>query len=581
MCVLWLPLPHSFSHHPLPPPPPCASSCSSLENLTVADIRRYDFNAIVSPYALESTYFPAFKQSVVSGGALGVMCSYNAVNGIPTCASPFLTHVLRDVWQFTGYVTSDSGALENIANNHHYTNSSLASVPAALRDGQTDVCSGGIYSGYLLQALAAGLVQREDIDLALSHTLRLRFQLGLFDPPQQQPYWQVPLSAVGSAEAQATNLLATQESLVLLKHTGAVLPLQKGSKIAVIGPHGNATGAMVGNYLGQLCPDNTFRCIVSPYQALQALNAGGSVTLTPGSTITGSLPGGLQAAAAAAAAADAVVLFLGIDSSLENEMHDRTTLDLPAAQHALAAAVAAVGKPTVVVLLHGGPVDVTAERDSTGLGAMLDAGYPGLLGGVAIAQTLLGDNEHLGGKLSMTCYPAEYMGQLNVTDMELDTPPGRGYRFYTGTPVFPFGHGLSLTAFSLQLASGPAAATLATEALPSLTLNYTLLVTNSGGRLGDEVLQAYFLPTATPSQPKSRLLRQLFGYQRLHLAPGQSASVSFLVSSATLLMVDRDSGDRVSTPGTFTLLFTNGVDQEVRATVTVQGQQVLVAPFPS
>jgi beta-glucosidase len=180
----------------------------------------------------------------------------------------------------------------------------------------------------------------------------------------------------------------------------------------------------------------------------------------------------------------------------------------------------------------------------------------------------------------MTCYAAEYVNEVNMTDMELDTPPGRGYRFYTGTPVFPFGHGLSLSSFSLQLASGPAAATLPTEQLPSSVLNYTVLVTNIGALEADEVVQAYFAPLAVPQQPKSRLLKQLFAYQRLHLAPGQSAEVSFLVSSATLRLVDRDSGSSVSTPGSFDILFTDGVDQVLHSAVTVQGQQVTVAPFP-
>jgi beta-D-xylosidase 4 len=286
---------------------------------------------------------------------------------------------------------------------------------------------------------------------------------------------------------------------------------------------------------------------------------------------------------AAAAAADYVVLALGIDSSLENEMHDRISIDLPAVQHQLAAAVGAVGKPMVVVLLHGGSVDVSPERDSPGVGAILDAGYPGMLGGTVIAQTLLGDNSHLGGKLSMTCYPAEYVNQINMTDMELDTPPGRGYRFYTGAPVFPFGYGLSLSKFTLQLAAGPPTtpATLPTEALPTTTLNYTVLVTNTGEVAGDEVVQAYFLPQSVPQQPKSRLLKQLFGYQRLHLDPGQGATVSFLVNSETLRLVDRESGDAVSTPGSFDVLFTNGVDQALHNPVTVQGPQVVVAPFPS
>jgi beta-D-xylosidase 4 len=236
----------------------------SLENSD--GFTRNNFNAVVSNYAFATTYFPAFQKSVVEGKATGVMCSYNAVNGVPTCASPFLTKVLRDTWGFQGYVTSDSGALENIHDDHKYTNSSIASVPVALRDGQTDVCSGGIYSGYLLQALEQGLVQREDVDLALRHTLTLRMTLGLFDPPAATPYWSVPTSAIGTAASTAANLLATQSSMVLLKNSGNTLPFPVGRSFAIIGPHANATLALVGNYLGQV--RKPLSCALSPLPRL-------------------------------------------------------------------------------------------------------------------------------------------------------------------------------------------------------------------------------------------------------------------------------------------------------------------------
>ena len=239
---------------------------------------------------------------------------------MPTCASPFLTKVLRDVWGFEGYVSSDSGALEDIYSQHHYVNDSLHTVAPALRDGQTDVCSGNVYANSLLPALAAGLVQREDIDLALSHVLKLRMKLGLFDPPSSTPYWSVPIKAVGTADSKATNLLATLSSMVLLKHDGKTLPIPIGKKIAVIGPHGNATQALVGNYLGQLCPDNHFDCIVSPYQALAAANIGGTTTYTQGCDLTKVGEQGFPAAIAAAQAADYVVLALGIDLSVEGEV---------------------------------------------------------------------------------------------------------------------------------------------------------------------------------------------------------------------------------------------------------------------
>ena len=582
---------------------------------------RHNFDAEVSPYALSGTYFPAFRQSVKMGGATGVMCAYNSVQGIPSCASPLLTHVLRDVWGFQGYVTSDSGgetersavclcappptplslslrcaaltpphpsphtpqhatAIEDIYSQHHYTNDSLSAIPVALRDGQTDVCSGNVYKSSLLPALAAGLVTREDVDLALAHTFKLRMRMGLFDPTEGSPYWHVSPAAIGAPSAQATNLLATRSSMVLLKHDGKTLPFAAGKRIAVIGPHGNATMALVGNYLGQLCPDNKFDCIVSPFAALTALNVGGSTTLTEGCPLTKNDTSGFAAALAAAAAADYVVLALGIDLSVEGEGHDRTSIDLPSVQHALAAAVVAVGRPTAVVLLRGGVVDVSAEAESVGVGAIIDAGYPGFLGGRVIAETLMGLNDHLGGKLAQTMYKEEYCGAMNMTDMEVDTGVGRGYRFFTGTPLYPFGFGLSLTLFSLALASGPANGALTTEAAPSAALVYTVRVTNTGAATGDEVVQAYFSPLSTPAQPRSKLRKQLFGYQRVHLMPGESTDVAFSVTSETLRLVDRDTGSSVSTPGSFDIIFTDGGGQILHNAVQVSGEEVVVKSFP-
>ena len=375
---------------------------------------RHNFNAIVSPYALASTYFPAFRKAVQEGGATGVMCSYNALNGVPTCASAFLNDVLRNKWGFKGYSTSDSGALEDIYTQHHYANDSLHSVRPALVDGVTDVCSGKVYEDSLLPALAAGLIAKADVELALRHTLTLRMQLGLFDPPSpSNPYWSVPLEAVGTPASAAANLLATQSSMVLLKHDGKTLPLPIGRNIVVIGPHGNATMALVGNYLGQLCPDNKFNCIVSPLQALAAANVGGATTWVQGCDLTKAGEAGFPAAIAAAQAADIVVLALGIDLSVEGEAHDRANISLTGSQHALAVAIGKVGKPTAMFILRGGVVDIGGELANAGIGAILDAGYPGFLGGGVIADTLLGRNDHLGGKLAQTMYANTYCAQIN------------------------------------------------------------------------------------------------------------------------------------------------------------------------
>ena len=505
----------------------------------------------------------------------------SAVNGQPTCASQYLADILRKDWGFQGYMTSDTGALEDVYRQHKYVATEQEAACVSLINGTTDVCSGAVYHDSLLGC------PREAINAALRRTFRLRFQLGLFDPLDSSPYWSTPLSSIGSAAAQGLNALATRQSLVLLKHSAGApgaLPWAPGARIAVLGPHANATTALVGNYLGQLCPDDGFDCIASPYSAIAAINAaaGGRTTLGLGPGLTANNSAAWASALALGQAADAIVLVLGLDGSLEGEDLDRTTLDLPAVQRAFAAAVAALGKPVVLFLLHGGALDTSSELALGGITGIVDAFYPGFEGARAMADTLFGRNEYLGGKMAVTTYPASYVDSIQMSDMELDGAVGRGYRFYSGPVVYPFGWGLSLTSFSLAPAAPlPSnASTLPAEAAPSARLHYALTVTNTGARAGDEVIQAYFAPLSTPSQPASRLRQQLFDYTRVHLAPGESATVSFAVDSATLRLSDRASGDLVSAPGLFELRFTNGVQLVVGAQVQVTGAQVTVKSFP-
>ena len=369
---------------------------------------------------------------------------------------------------------------------------------------------------------------------------------------------------------------------------------------------------MPGNYLGQVCPVETHignsSCLDSVFSAVAAANVGGSTTTAPGvSSVTATGTDGFAAAVAAAAAADVVVFVGGNDESVEGEMRDRTSIDLPGAQHALVAALVAVGKPVVIVLLSGSSLDVSAERDSAGVVAMLFAGYPGTFGGWAVATTLFGGNDHLGGRLATTWYPAAYTSLMNMTDMEMDTGVGRGYRYYTGETVFPFGSGMALTTFSYEPAPGapwPSAAAAAGALTtadaasagvgegagvggplppppPPPSLQYAVQVTNNGSVTGDDVLFLYYQPVATPTQPRSRLLRQLLDYKRVHLAPGQSATVPFSITARSLAMVDRSTGDVVSAPGTFRIVVvTNGAGAALAQEVVVRGKQALIEAFP-
>ena len=307
------------------------------------------------------------------------------MNGVPSCANTFLLQtVLREAWNFTGYVTSDSGAVQDIYDQHHYLNATAAEGVAAAVKAGCDIdsslshghsSSGSPYTWSLADALEQKLIDSADVDALLHRSLRLRFELGLFDPIADQPYWHYAVEeAVDTAASQQLNALATRSGLVLLKNDAVAgaddqappaLPLtpRKG-RVAVIGPHANAQKALVGNYLGQICPDaqGSFDCVETPAAAIARVNGGAdSVIVSEGCTVAGASKSGFDDAVKAAKAAEqAVVLVLGLDTSnVEKEGHDRTSLGLPGVQLELVQAVvgAVAGqKPVVVVLLNGGAV---------------------------------------------------------------------------------------------------------------------------------------------------------------------------------------------------------------------------------
>ena len=522
---------------------------------------------------------------------------------MPTCLDTRLNKVLRDTWGYTGYITSDTDAVGDAWKEHKYVKTAGEASCLAIKNGGCDMNSGGTYFESLADGVAAGFCNMSDVDTALLHTMRLRFELGLFDPIDDQPYWHMPLSQVGDKKAQADNLFMTKQSLVLLRNpvlttvtegelASSVLPFRKGLHVAVLGPHGNATKEMVGNYLGQLCPSSTdvvrtgdvrtnphgdggFDCVASPLDAISAANTGGTTSFAQGCAVDGTDDSGFAAAVALAKTADVVVLGLGIAQHIESESHDRTTIDLPAIQHKLAAAIAATGKPTAIFLLHGGMVGLAPEMESNA--AILDAGYPGFQGGHALAAAIFGDYNP-GGKLPYTLYTHDYIDKISMTNMDFSSPPGRSYRFYTGKPLLKFGFGLSYTTFKLSWAKPVTNVSVAIDE-DTWTQQYAATVTNTGNVAGDEVVQAYFTPPAVKTSGGLPLLRQLFGYERVSLAPNESRTVFFNVGMSTLKIASVE-GDNVVVPGTHAILFTNGVDQELHATIALSGASAkVIEPF--
>jgi beta-glucosidase-like glycosyl hydrolase len=270
---------------------------------------------------LADAYFPAFKAPIREAHALGVMCSYNSLQGIPTCLSPLLRNA-REQWTgkrpWGGYVTSDSDSVDDATRTHHYTKSPAEAACEAIRDGGDDINSGNTYLNHLLQGVAEGDCSMRDVDAALHNTLRLRFQLGLFESKATRctlPWHSFDSGDIGTTTSAALNLRAASESLVLLKNRNHTLPLRAGGSIAVVGPHGNATRFMVSFSSGPVCADGSFDCVISPFEAICAINgdAGGTTTYDQGSRLVeADSEAMMDTAVAAAASADVAVLGLGI-----------------------------------------------------------------------------------------------------------------------------------------------------------------------------------------------------------------------------------------------------------------------------
>ena len=441
----------------------------------LVEANRGGFNDKVAPFDLADSYLPAFRAGVVKGRAAGIMCSYNSINGVPTCASNALNdQLLRGTWGFDGYITSDSGAVSDIYAKHKYTKSPEAAVAAAINAG-VDINSGSMYSRHLPKAMMMGLTNASMVTRALERAFRVRMRLGLFDSAQDQPYAHYGPERVGSAAHHQLSLEASRQGLVLLQNRKETLPLAAAGqlKLALIGPNVNTRALLVGGTGGcskgaclsaeVVCAGarnaSDWRCVPSIADEIRRLNAGANVSVAQGASIhAGYDPKQGAEAVAAARAADAVIFVLGGDWQVDHEGMDRADLMLPGGQNDLVRAVmtddGVIGKPSAAVLVHGGVMDIS--NVSKYVDAILDASYPGMHGGTAVAETLFGA-VNPGGKLPVTYYKNSYVasGQLDMDDLSMARAPlGRTYRFYNGTALFPAFHGLSYTNFTLAWGGG-------------------------------------------------------------------------------------------------------------------------------
>jgi beta-glucosidase len=533
---------------------------ATLKHLTGHGQPESGTNVGPAPYSertLREFFFPPFEKVIRRTGISVVMPSYNEIDGVPSHANIWLLEkVLRGEWGFDGAVVSDYYAIADLQNLHHIAGSMEEAARRALEAGvDCDLPSGGAYAA-LTQLVREERVSEERINESVRRLLALKFRAGLFENPYADAAQAVALT--NNADARAMALKAAQRTIILLKNNG-MLPLrlpQPGSTkpiIAVIGP--NAAVARLGGYYGE--PPVT----VSILDGIRAkVGARAQIVFAEGVKITANDDWWADAvqladpqanrrliaeAVSVARKADQIVLAIGDTEQTSREgwakthLGDRDSLDLVGEQQALFDALHALGKPIAVVLINGRPATTVAIADKAD--ALLEGWYVGEQGGNAVADVLFGD-VNPGGKLPVTI--PRSVGQL---PMFYNVKPSarRGYLFDTVAPLYPFGYGLSYTSFEV---GAPRLSADRIRVDGSVTVSVP--VRNTGSRAGDETVQIYVHQLVSSV---TRPIKELKAFERVTLGPGESRTLTFLLTPEAFRMWNV-SMQRVVEPGAFEIM---------------------------
>jgi len=530
--------------------------------------KRHRFDAVVSERELFETYLPHFERAVREGKVAGVMGAYNAVNGVPCCANSFLlTELLRTRWGFEGYVVSDCGAIRNIwaPEDHHYVKTPEEAAARALKAG-CNLCCGSDYNA-LVRAVQQGLITEREIDQALYHTLWTRFCLGLFDPPERVPYSKFTIKDNNTPEHAQVALEHARQSIVLLKNNG-ILPLDrtKLKRIAVIGPNANSRTMLHGNYHGTAARPITIldgiKKLSSP--AIEVTYAIGcpittNKAIAPWSKQDNDTDRPLDElraeALALAAAADVIIYVGGLTPAQEGETFDRDSIELPYPQQELIRALYATGKPIVMVNCSGSAIALTWEDEH--LPAIVQAWYPGQAGGQAVAEVLFGEINP-SGHLPITFYRAT----ADLPSFDDYSMSNRTYRYFTGKPLYAFGHGLSYTKFEYKNGK------LSPKKIrPDDKVKLTFTIKNTGRRDGDDVAQVYYRHVNS-SVPQPKLA--LCGFARVSVKAGGSTNVALEIPADRFRYWDSDKKQYVVDPGQYELMVAAASDDiRIRLPLTI------------
>ena len=505
---------------------------------------------------LREYYLEPFRRGIEEANAQSFMASYNAVNGIPDTVSPFIRNIVEKEWKFDGMVSTDAGSLPNLTRQFHYYPDATQAVAGAVKAGITVFLDQ--YTAPLKDALEKKLLTEADIERNIRGNIRMRMRLGEFDPPEMSPYNQIS----GTEEPwygdrnKALARKATQESIVLLKNSESLLPLDKSKlrSIAVIGPFGD--NVLIDWYAGM--PPYS----VTPLEGIRS--AAG-----PGVRVRYAPDNNNRNAANLAAESDVAIVFVGNHPTCNapfghcalpsegKEAVDRKTIELDAAQLALIRSVKAANAKTVVVLISSFPYAIGWVQEN--VSAILHMAHSSQEEGNALADVLFGDYNPAGRLVST------WVASLNDLPlmMEYDIRKGRTYMYFKGQPLYPFGFGLSYTKFEYSNLR-----TSADFVNAAGVVTVSVDVRNAGGRAGDEVVQMY---VSHPDSGVVRPIKELRGFQRIALQPNETRTVRLELKARELTYWDAAQQSFVVEPGRLNIMLgASSADVRLEKTIEVR-----------
>jgi beta-glucosidase len=541
-----------------------------------------DYNTTdMSEQRLRNLYLPPFK-AAIDAGADTVMCSFNAINGVPGCGNDYtMNRILKGEWGFDGFVEGDWTAVAELRAcppktpdtgpcGHGVAADGPDAAALALNAGVDSEMTSTLIRDFGAQLLAQGRISMRRIDDAVRRILRIKFRAGLFEHPYAPVTPDKAEAEMLKPDAVAAARKAASRSMVLLQNKGGILPLDPSKKTAVIGPLANNQHDMLGPWWGAGRDSDA----VTVLDGIRQQSPG--ATYAEGCKLSNAEPpttdpegcgsdAGFAEAVATAKAADQVVLALGETREMSGEAAARSTLDLPGRQEELLRAIKETGKPVAVVLFNGRPLALEGVVDDAP--AILEAWFPGVQAGPAVADVVFG-KVNPGGKLPVT-FPRR-LGQVPIYYNHEPTgrpcDPNQKYvsrhrDIPSCSPLFVFGHGLSYTTFEvsdLRLS----ASTVSRNG----SLQASVTVTNTGRRKGDEVVQLYLHdPVASISQP----VRRLRGFERVTLNPGTSRTVTFTLDKSDFGFYD-NRGKFIVEPGQIDVYAGNSSSADMTRSFTVR-----------